>query len=98
MLKCIIVDDKVSSKLLEDFVANCSSLNLVGVYNDSASVLNHLAERHNIDLAIIDIQIAGKETIDKINSLNNPPDIIGISSDGQFAVEAFVYNFVDYLD
>jgi DNA-binding LytR/AlgR family response regulator len=97
MLNCIILDEKESSKIIEGFVADCSSLNLVGIFNDSTSVLNHLRERHNTDLAIIDIQIAGKETIDKIASLDNPPDIIGVSSDGQYAVEAFVCNFVDYL-
>jgi DNA-binding LytR/AlgR family response regulator len=97
MLNCIIVDDKMGSKLLGEFVSNCSSLNLVAVYNDSASVLNHISELQNIDLAIIDIRIAGQETIDKINALNSHPDIIGISSDGQYAVEAFDYNFVDYI-
>lgn len=97
MMNCIIVDNKPDSKLLGDFVAKCSSLNLVGVYNDSASVLHHLSEKNNTELAIIDIKIAGQETIDKINSQKNPPKIIGISSDGQFAVEAYVNNFIDYL-
>jgi len=51
----------------------------------------------NIDLAIIDVKIAGQETIDKIIGLKNPPNIVGLSSDGQYALKAFVFNFVDYL-
>src|SRR5512133_3117798 len=97
MLNCIIADEEVSSKILEGFVADCTSLNLVGIFNDSASVLNYLSEWHNVDLAIIDVNLAGQEAIDKIVSLTNPPDIIGVSSNGKYAAEAFVYNFVDYL-
>ena len=36
-------------------------------------------------------------SLDRIIRLSNPPGIIGVSSNGQYAMKAFVYNFVDYL-
>lgn len=97
MLNCIIIDDKVNSTLLGGLVTKCSSLNLICTYNDPVSAFNQLSKRHNVDLAIIDINTAGVDSFDRINSLNNPPNIIGVSTNGQYAMKAFVYNFVDYL-
>lgn len=97
MLNCIIIDDKVNSNILGGLVAKCHSLNLVGTYNDSGSALNKLSKQHNIDLAIINIKMAGADSFDMINNLSNPPNFIAVSSDGQYAMKAFDYNFVDYL-
>jgi len=97
MLNCIIIDDKVDSNILGSLVAKCPSLNLVGTYNDSGSALNQLSNQHNIDLAIIDIKMAGVDGFEMIKNLKNPPDFIAVCSDGQYAMKAFDYNFVDYL-
>ena len=44
-MNCIIVDDdKLSCKLLEGFVQKSSSLNLIGVFSDSISARNELAQ------------------------------------------------------
>jgi hypothetical protein len=50
MMNCNIVNDKVTNKLLEDFVANGSSMNLVGTFNDSVSAMDQLSKRHNDDM------------------------------------------------
>jgi DNA-binding LytR/AlgR family response regulator len=98
MLNCIIIADDVSSKLLTAYIAKSLSLHLVGIYNnDSVSILNHLSHQNKIDIAIIDVKIVGQETIDIINNLRNKPNIIGLSSDGQYALNAFTNNFIDYI-
>ena len=96
-MNCIIVDDEISSRQLEEFVSKCSSLNLVGTFNDTVSAMTHLSKNKNIDLAFIDIMSAGSDSFDRIQSLGNPPNIIVVSSTGEYARQAFDYNVVDYL-
>jgi DNA-binding LytR/AlgR family response regulator len=96
-MNCIIVDDKSSSKQLEEFVSRCSSLNLVGIFQDSASAFEKLSKRQNIDLAFIDIKSVGQDSFELIGKLDNPPNIIVVSSTGQYARKAFDYDVVDYL-
>jgi len=97
MMNCIIIDNNVNNKLLGELMAKCSSLNLIGTYSDSASTLNQLSKQHSIDLAFINLETVRLDNPDLINSLNNQPFFIAVSSDGQYAKKAFDYNFVDYL-
>lgn len=57
VMNCILVDDKKSSKELKKSVANCSSPNIVGTFNDSVSAMDQLSKRHNNDLVFIDNEI-----------------------------------------
>ena len=57
MLNCIVVDSKVNSKPSRGFIADCSSLNSVGTFNDSVSSMDKLSKRHNNDIAHIDNDI-----------------------------------------
>ncbi len=97
MINCIILDDKTHLVHLEDLIVKCPILNLVGTFNDSTKAMNQLSRQRNIDLAFIDFKIAGHSNMERIISLDNPPDIIAVSSDGQQALKAFDYNCVDYL-
>ena len=96
-MNCIIVDEMTSSKLLEEYVARCSSLNLAGTFNDSMSAINHLSKQHNIDLVFVDIKLAGPDFLDRISSLVNPPSIIVLSSTVQDARKALNYDVLDFL-
>jgi DNA-binding LytR/AlgR family response regulator len=97
-MNCIIVDDdKLSCKLIESFVGKSSSLNLLGTFSDSVSARNELTRRHDIDLIFLDIQMPEMNGFDFISSLENPPNIIIISSTEEYALKAFDVNVVDYL-
>ncbi len=97
-MNCIIVDDdKVSCKILEGFVKKSSSLNLVGVFNDSVAARNILTERKDIDLVLLDIQMPEMNGFDFIGSLDYPPNIIIVSAAEEYAVQAFDFNVVDYM-
>jgi DNA-binding LytR/AlgR family response regulator len=96
-MNCIIVDHKTDSPLLEDLVSRCSFLNLVGTFNDSSSACNLLSRQKNIELAFIDLNIAGAECLSAIRSLSNPLHIIAVSSSEQYAMQAFDQNCIDYL-
>ena len=96
-MNCIIVDDQPGSRQLEEFVSRCSSLNLVGKFHDSESAIGQLSKQNNIGLAFIDLKSAGIQSLELIESLNNPPNVIVVASTGQYARKAFDHNVVDYL-
>ncbi len=97
-MNCIIISNRVNSNPLKRLVESCSSLNFTGMYTDLPSALSLLiTKRHNIDLGIIDLDIADLDRFDEINNLNNPPYFIAFASNGQYAIKAFDYNFIDYL-
>jgi DNA-binding LytR/AlgR family response regulator len=78
-------------------VSKSTSLNLIGAFNDSVDARNILTKRKDIDLIILDIQMPEMDGFDFIGSLENPPNIIIVSSAEQYAVKAFDFNVVDYL-
>jgi DNA-binding LytR/AlgR family response regulator len=97
-MNCIIVDDdKMSCKLLEGYVKKSSSLNLVGTFSESIAARNVITDRNDIDLIILDIEMPELNGFDFINSLDNPPNIIIVTSGEDYALKAFDFNVVDYL-
>lgn len=96
-MNCIISADKISCKLLEEFVGKTTSLNLVETFSDSVSVRDQLSKRQDIDLVFLDLAVLQMDSFDFINSLNYQPNIIMVSSSEQNALKAFECNVVDYL-
>ena len=97
-MNCIIVDDdKLSCKLLEGYVGKSTSLNLLGIFNDSVSARNELSKRKDIDLIFLDVEMPEMDGFDFIGSLEFPPNIIIVSSAEEYALKAFDFNAVDYL-
>jgi DNA-binding LytR/AlgR family response regulator len=97
-MNCIIVDDDIlTCKIFEGYVNKSSSLDLIGTYNDSIAARNIITQRKDIDLVILDIQMPEMNGFDFIASLDNPPNIIIISSAEEYALKAFDFNVVDYL-
>lgn len=96
-MNCIIVDHKADSLLLEDLVSRCSFLNLVGTFSDSSSACDLLSTQKNIELAFVNLNISGSESINAIRSISNPLHIIAVSSSERYAMQAFDQNCIDYL-
>ena len=97
-MNCIIIDDdKLTCKVIGDFVRKSASLTLLGSYSDSIEARNILTKRHDIDLIFLDIEMPEMNGFEFIGSLDNPPNIIIISSGENYAARAFDFNVVDYL-
>ena len=90
-------DDQISCKILEGYVAKSSSLNLVGTFNDSVEARNVITKRQDIDLIILDIKMPEMDGFDFIMSLDNPPNIILVTSAEEYALKAFDFNVIDFL-
>jgi DNA-binding LytR/AlgR family response regulator len=97
-MNCIIVDDdKLTCKILEEYVSKSSSLNIIGSYSNSVEARDILTKRHDIDLIFLDIEMPEMNGFDFIGSLDFPPNIIIVSSAEEYALRAFDFNVVDYL-
>lgn len=97
-MNCIIIDDdKLTCKVIGDFVRKSASLTLIGSYSDSIEARNIFTKRHDIDLIFLDIEMPEMDGFEFIGSLDIPPNIIVISSGENYAARAFDFNVVDYL-
>lgn len=96
-MNCIIGADKLSCKLIEEFIGKYNSINLVGTFTDSVSVRNQLAKRQDIDLVFLDIEKLKIDNFDFINGLDHKPNIIIVSSGDQNTLKGFDLKVIDYL-
>lgn len=98
IMNCIIVDDDLlSCKVLESYVSKSSALSLTGIYNDSVSARNAIVRHPEIDLVFLDLKMPEMDGFDFIDSLQNPPNIIIVTSDEHHALKAYDLNVADYL-
>ncbi|HCC70868.1 MAG TPA: DNA-binding response regulator [Bacteroidales bacterium] len=97
-MNCIIVDDdKLSRKVLTEHVKKSSFLTLIGVYENAIDARNLLAEKSDIELIFLDIQMPDMDGFELIDSLENPPAIIMVTVNEEMAVKAYDLDVIDYL-
>lgn len=97
-MNCIIVDDdKLSCRVISEFVRKSSFLNLVGEYNCAVIARNELVKRPDIDLVFLDIQMPQMDGFDFIGSLERPPSIIMVTGSDNMAVKAYDFDVIDYI-
>jgi DNA-binding LytR/AlgR family response regulator len=97
-MDCIIIDDeKMARVVLKTLCNEIDSLHLVEEFPSAIQAMKFLNET-KVDLIFLDIHMPDFNGLDFIRSLKSPPKIILTTSDPQFAIEAFEYDFiVDYL-
>jgi DNA-binding LytR/AlgR family response regulator len=97
-MNCIIIDDdKLSRRIVEEFVAKTESLNLLHSFENAVDAINAFKSDDEIHLIFLDIEMPEMSGIDFLDSLKNPPQIIIISSKDKYALNAFEYDVTDYL-
>jgi len=98
-MNCIIVDDdKLSLKILSEFVKKTDSLDLVGTFENAIDAINSLKKNElTVDLIFLDIEMPEMSGIDFLKTLQDPPQIIIVSGKDNYALHAFEFNVVDYL-
>lgn len=69
----------------------------MGAFGDALSAIKYL-NQNEVDLLFLDIHMPNFNGFDLIKTLKNPPKIILTTSDPNFALRAFEYDFIiDYL-
>jgi len=97
-MNCIIVDDEQMARvIIKTLCDEIECLKVVGEFSNAMQAIKFL-NANEIDLIFLDIHMPDFNGVDFIKTLKNPPKIILTTSDAQFAIEAFEYDFiVDYL-
>jgi DNA-binding LytR/AlgR family response regulator len=97
-MNCIIIDDdKLSRRVIEEFINKTESLTLAGSFSTAVDAINFFKQHENIDLIFLDIEMPEMSGIDFLDALKNLPQIIIVSAKGKYALNAFEYDVTDYL-
>ncbi|MDO3695408.1 LytTR family DNA-binding domain-containing protein [Wenyingzhuangia sp. chi5] len=97
-MNCIIVDDEATSRLvINQLCSQAGGLEIDGEFSNAIQAIKHL-NQNEVDLIFLDIHMPDFTGFDFIQTLKNPPKIVLITSDTQFAIDAFEYDcIVDYM-
>ena len=98
-MNCIIVDDdKLSRRIIEEFVNKTDSLELLGTFTNGVEAINYIRQNQDlINLIFLDIEMPEMDGLELLNSLISKPQVIIISSKEKYALNAFEYDVTDYL-
>jgi DNA-binding LytR/AlgR family response regulator len=97
-MNCIIIDDDQTSRLLfEKYINKVDYLNLKYSFSSAIDAINLIKSEEEIDLIFLDIEMPEMNGIEFINNFNNLPQIIIVSAQEKYALNAFEYDVTDYL-
>ncbi len=97
-MNCIIIDDdKLSRKVIEEFVKKTDFLTLIDSYSNALDAMNAFSGDEEIHLIFLDVEMPEMTGLEFLKTIENPPQIIIISGQEKYALEAFEYDVVDYL-
>lgn len=98
MKNCIIIDDEMMARaIISELVTTKSSMNVVAEFSNAIEALKYL-NKNKVDLIFLDIHMPDFNGFDFINTIKHPVNVILVTSDKNFAIDAFEYDcIVDYL-
>ena len=97
-MNCIVIDDdRLSRKIVEEFIGKTDFLTFTDAFDNAVDAIRLIKSGKEVNLIFLDIEMPEMTGIEFINTLNNPPQIIIISSKDQYALQAFEYDVTDYL-
>ncbi len=97
-MNCIIIDDEQMARvIITQMISNHIELKVVHEFSNAMNAIKYLNQNH-VDLIFLDIHMPDFTGFDFIQTIKNPPKIILITADRNFAIDAFEYEcVVDYL-
>src|SRR3954469_4701715 len=94
---CLIVEDEpIAAEILEDYIHQVPSLQLVAICNDAIHALE-IIQKERIDLIFLDIHLPKLKGLDFIKTLTHSPGIIITTAYQEYALQGYELNVVDYL-
>jgi two-component system, LytTR family, response regulator LytT len=97
-MDCIIIDDEMMARvIIAQMISNHAVLKLLHEFSNPIHAIKYL-NQNSVDLIFLDIHMPDFTGFDFIQTIKNPPKVILITSDKNFAIDAFEYDCViDYL-
>jgi DNA-binding LytR/AlgR family response regulator len=96
-MNCIIVDDDTFSRtVIRQLVKRTTSLELVAECS-SAIEAYQLLKNIEVDIIFLDVEMPEMSGLDLLKTLKKTPQIIVVTGNKNYAVEAFDYDVTDFL-
>lgn len=97
-MNCIIIDDEAAARaIVAQLCSTISNLEVIEEFPSAIEAIKFLNQQ-TVDIIFLDIHMPMFTGFDFIQTLKNPPKIVLITSDKNFAIEAYEYEaIVDYL-
>lgn len=97
-MNCIIIDDEEMARaIIAQFVSKNTNIKIESEFSNAMQAIKYL-NQNNVDLIFLDVHMPDFTGFDFIQTIKNPPKVILVTSDKNFAIEAFEYEcIVDYL-
>lgn len=97
-MNCIIIDDEEMARaIIAQFINKHTDLVISSEFSNAIQAIKYL-NQNQVDLIFLDIHMPDFTGFDFIQTIKNPPKVILVTSDKNFAIEAFEYEcIVDYL-
>lgn len=97
-MKCIIIDDEAMARaIIAQRISNFPEMTILEEFSNAMQAIKYL-NQNKVDVIFLDIHMPDFTGFDFIQTIKNPPKVILVTSDKNFAIEAFEYEcIVDYL-
>lgn len=96
--KCIIADDNLLERdALAMHLGKLEQLDIVATCEDGHEALKILQNDNDIDIVFSDVEMPDLSGFELLKSLKNAPVFIFISSHGEFAIESYNLDVVDFV-
>lgn len=98
ILNCAIVEDEpLASALLKSYVEKTAFLRLVGEYGSAVQALSEIPQLDKVDVLFLDIQMPELNGLEFSRMVPAETRIIFTTAFGQYALESYKVNALDYL-
>lgn len=96
-LKCVIIDDELLSvEVLEGILSKMHNLVLVATFCDPIMAVEYLLV-NKVGFVFLNAEMPSLHGIDLLRSVKNPPFVVVLTTNENYAIEGFELNVVDYL-
>ncbi len=96
MRAIIIEDDKIFVRILQELIAKNPNLELTETFYTAEDATEFLKEEL-VDLIFLDVSLPNMSGMDILPLIDKKTQIVFVTGDEKYAVEAFNFNVVDYL-
>lgn len=97
-MKCILVDDDaLALKTIQYCVERTDFATVAATFTNPLDAIQFIQENKDIDLIFLDIEMPEMNGLDLIRTFKDIPQIILVTGNKEYAVEAFDYDITDFL-
>ncbi len=97
IINVLIIDDEpLAQNLLERYLLKLPDFHISGKCSNALEALD-LINREQIDLLFLDINLPEITGIEFLKTLNKQPKVIFTTAYGEFALESYEFNAIDFL-